>query len=142
VRGARRVESAASLAMPYRVNSATDHGCYALPSFDGAAAVLPTTAGSQDSRHGICRLTQKFGHRNLPFELRAAYDAKRPGGPTVAFKVRLVCPGRRLRLAIKRWSLREGKSTPGGGRCYLSSGPVGIMQESQLTDPRARSRRP
>jgi hypothetical protein len=33
-----------------------------------AAAALPTTAGSRDSRHGICRITQKFGQGEPPFE--------------------------------------------------------------------------
>ena len=33
------------------------------------AAALPATAGSRDSRHGICRYAQNFGQGEPPFEL-------------------------------------------------------------------------
>ena len=59
----RRVENAAPLwPCLAALTAVTQSVTNALPTYQGgAAAALPTTAGSRVSRHGIFRRTQNFG---------------------------------------------------------------------------------
>jgi hypothetical protein len=69
-----RVKSAWPRALPCRVNSMVSRPMKLYHSRSGATAALPTTAGSRDSRHGICRSAQNFGQGEPPFELeRSVY---------------------------------------------------------------------